>query len=1734
MILLIEFLEQNTILLFIISLILFLFLIKQIFDNRTFKKQIELLKKEKDNISFKMHIQEKMLFLQSRQASVGELIGNISHQWKEPLGGLGAILSNLHATLLLKGEVSNEKLSDSIEKSYKIIYHLSDTIATFYRFFKAQKSEKNDFNIYEEISNISLMVSYSMKVEQISLKFDCDKSFFLHGDRSEFANVILNIILNAKDILIERKIKEPLIELNVLKDDDNIIITIQDNGGGIYQEPIEKIFEYSVSSKENSTGIGLFIVRNIIENRMKGRIKVQNNAYGASFTIVLPITSNTIDATSILAYDVEESAYDKIARLEKEVAKQSEIEKALRQWEDIFTQTHWGVAVHKGTSNNFEMVNPAFCKMYGYSAKELNEIIIPDIVAPEYLEMWSVKQKEAFEKSFVSFEAVNIRKDGSKFPVNVDLTVIKNEYDEILYYIANVRDITTQKESQETLLLKEFALNQISEAVFLIDENSNFHYFNEAARQSLGYEENELRKLNVINIDPNMTQEKWEEHWNNIKEYNSTLLLSNHQSKDGKIFPIEVSANYFEYNGIGYNLAVARNITERLEVEKRKEDEKMRLFFERQIIGMAITSVKNGWVQTNNKLCEMLGYSHEELSKINWIDITHPDDLEYEIQMFNKLLIGEIDDYMLEKRVERKDKEMIYVNLVVSCVRHEDGSVDYILALLEDITERKLIEKELADSYNFLHQLIDSIPDPVFVKDREHRWVLLNETFCSFSGLSKDDLIGKSDYDVFPKEEADIFWEKDEFVFDSGEVNINEEYLTSTDGVRHSIETVKTMFTLSDGKQYLVGTIRDITERKLIQEKIEKLNITLEHKVIERTAEISKKEREFRTLAENMPDFLSRYDKEGRRIYVNPALCNYFGVSCDELVGFTPQGKPLIGVPKELQEKINYVLQSGYKTQMEIQAKKDGKELWWNLIFAAEFDEDGKIEGVISIGHDITEQKEITNALKKSEEAFRAMVENSPDVIMRYDRECRRTYINPLGLVLMGKSEEELLGKTPREFSPLPNLEEFEKAFHTVLTEAKEVKIEGEFLIPNGERRWGEQRIVPELNQEGEVVSVLVIGRDITELRKAHKELLFKNFAMENVNESIFLVDETGKFKYVNQGACKALGYISEELLSLSIGDIDPDWPSERWCEYWEILKQEKSMTMELRHKRKDGTIFPVEAVANYIEYEGIGYNMGLVRDISERKNAENEIKEREEKFSKLFMSSPAAVSVTSIDRNMYLEVNDSFLYFTKYTRDEVVGKSSAELQLFANLDERAEFFRMVLEDGMVRGFEFQYRAKDGTTGYGIAYATLLNIQGERCVLAHSYDINATKQLELVSTAINSTSEAVYITDETFSIIYVNDGACKMLGYTKEELTSMKVYEIDVLYSLEDLSTIKETKRLNQQMVFETKHKRKNGTIIDVEIAGGSFSFHNKTVFVSVVKDITAKKEYEKQLHLLQTAINNASDAIYIIGDNREIKYVSDTSCKMLGYSVDEFLTMKVEDIDPYMSVDEIIGVREKVKDFNSTIFQTQHRTKNGNILNVEITVTKFIFNDTVLNLSIVKDITRQIRQEEEIRELNKTLEVKVAEKTKELEKALQFNESIIQAIPDMLFEISKECVYLNIWARDEKLLAQQKEILLGKSFKDMLPPDAVEVSVQTMREVDMYGSSLGNTYKLDFPDGEHWFELHTTKKESDGNYLALVRDITERKKAQNALVELNSTLEEKIEERTKELKKALDVNNKL
>ena len=122
-----------------------------------------------------------------------------------------------------------------------------------------------------------------------------------------------------------------------------------------------------------------------------------------------------------------------------------------------------------------------------------------------------------------------------------------------------------------------------------------------------------------------------------------------------------------------------------------------------------------------------------------------------------------------------------------------------------------------------LTQILNSIADPVFVKDREHRWVLLNDACCQFIGHSREALIGKSDYDFFPKKEADVFWQKDEEVFKTGRENLNEEEFTDSKGVTYTIVTKKTLYTDFAGNPFIVGVIRDNSDHRRVEKSLVEL-----------------------------------------------------------------------------------------------------------------------------------------------------------------------------------------------------------------------------------------------------------------------------------------------------------------------------------------------------------------------------------------------------------------------------------------------------------------------------------------------------------------------------------------------------------------------------------------------------------------------------------------------------------------------------------------------------------------------------------------------------------------------------------------------------------------------------------------------------------------------------------------------------------------------------------------------
>jgi len=227
---------------------------------------------------------ERLILLQSRQAAMGEMIGNIAHQWRQPLNTLGLIIQRLQL-FYNSGKFDAEFLQESTREAMKLVYHMSRTIDDFRNFFKPDK-EKTSFSVHAIILQTISLINESFKVHHIELDADME-DVWVSGFPNEYSQVVLNILLNARDAFTERNMDDARVVIRGFGRDGVSAVTISDNAGGIPAPVIDKIFEpyFTTKGPDKGTGIGLFMAKTIIEKNMHGRLSVRNVGDGAEFTI---------------------------------------------------------------------------------------------------------------------------------------------------------------------------------------------------------------------------------------------------------------------------------------------------------------------------------------------------------------------------------------------------------------------------------------------------------------------------------------------------------------------------------------------------------------------------------------------------------------------------------------------------------------------------------------------------------------------------------------------------------------------------------------------------------------------------------------------------------------------------------------------------------------------------------------------------------------------------------------------------------------------------------------------------------------------------------------------------------------------------------------------------------------------------------------------------------------------------------------------------------------------------------------------------------------------------------------------------------------------------------------------------------------------------------------------------------------------------------------------------------
>ncbi|MEA3289795.1 MAG: hybrid sensor histidine kinase/response regulator [Campylobacterota bacterium] len=234
---------------------------------------------------------EKQILEQAKNAQIGELIGNIAHQWRQPLSTISAAASGMEVQKEL-GLLTDEEFESMIKRIVDSTKFLSNTIDTF-RDYTDDAGVKTSFNLEERILSTISLVRSLLDEEKISIVTEFDKSIEMNSVASELSQVILNIIYNAKDILTEREIIDPYIKIATTADDKKAIITIEDNAGGVDTDIIDQIFDPYFTTKHQSQGkgLGLYMSKDIVDKHLNGSLHLNNTKEGARFYIELPLDS---------------------------------------------------------------------------------------------------------------------------------------------------------------------------------------------------------------------------------------------------------------------------------------------------------------------------------------------------------------------------------------------------------------------------------------------------------------------------------------------------------------------------------------------------------------------------------------------------------------------------------------------------------------------------------------------------------------------------------------------------------------------------------------------------------------------------------------------------------------------------------------------------------------------------------------------------------------------------------------------------------------------------------------------------------------------------------------------------------------------------------------------------------------------------------------------------------------------------------------------------------------------------------------------------------------------------------------------------------------------------------------------------------------------------------------------------------------------------------------------------
>ncbi|MBN1495400.1 MAG: PAS domain S-box protein [Spirochaetes bacterium] len=520
----------------------------------------------------------------------------------------------------------------------------------------------------------------------------------------------------------------------------------------------------------------------------------------------------------------------------------------------------------------------------------------------------------------------------------------------------------------------------------------------------------------------------------------------------------------------------------------------------------------------------------------------------------------------------------------------------------------------------------------------------------------------------------------------------------------------------------------------------------------------------------------------------------------------------------------------------------------------------GTKESVSSI-IDITEHKRMKEIIRQSEKRFSDLAQFLPETVFETDIQGRITFVNEPSLDRFGYTSDEF--KRGLSFLDILVPEEHPRGIENF---GKALRGELTGMVEYTARKKDGTRIPVMIN-----TSVIVLnGRpaglrgflvDITRQKRDEEVYKMYRHTIDQSSEIVFWLTKDGGFEYVNEMACRSLGYTREELMKMSLWDIGPSLPREQWeadmARYYKE-RQGGSTVFETVHRRRDGSEYPVEVQAQFLWFGDRPMHVAVVRDISERRRTQQALRESEERWQ--FALEGAGDGVWDWD------VQSNRVFFSRQWKaqlgyeDHEIGNDLGEWDSRIHPDDRDTTYRELnrhLEGAVaVYANEHRLRCKNGVYRWILDRGKVISRTPEgkplRVIGTHTDITERKRNEERYSAIIQAALDGFIIFDMDGRILEVNAAYARMSGYSRDELTGMTIPDIDadlkpgeMPYRIKNLHRVKLTR-------FETRHRRKDGALIDVEVSIRVLEHESNRFFV-FVRDITRQKNdaaaLENSLH---------------------------------------------------------------------------------------------------------------------------------------------------------------------------------------------------------------------------------------------------------------------------------------------